>query len=101
MQYTMNTANHALSIAIREQLIFSDTEKFSAIIQKVRETEITSCSLDLSGLSHIDSSGLRMLLLLHDACKEAGVKLAIFHAYGHVKDMLLHCRFDTIVRLEE
>jgi anti-anti-sigma factor len=99
MQIEIKSANREMTIAVREQLIFSDTAKFSTVIQQVKEADIESCVLDLSHLDHIDSSGLRMLLLLHDACKEAEAKLSIVNAHGHVKDMLIHCRFDTIVRM--
>jgi anti-anti-sigma factor len=100
MQLEINQTNRNMMIVLREQLIYSDTSKFSAVLQQVKGAAIDSCVVDLSGLDHIDSSGLRMLLLLHDACKECNAALTFSQARGQVRDMLLHSRFDTIVRID-
>ena len=101
MQHEISLSGKALTITLKEKLIFSDTGKFAAVIQKVKDTELDGCFVALRELEHIDSSGLRMLLLLHDACKEKNCKLRVKGAQGQVKEMLLHCRFDTIVTLED
>jgi len=100
MQLDIKNANNAMSIQIKEQLIYSDTSQFATVIQKVKETDVKTCAVDLNDLTHIDSSGLRMLLLLYDACKEKNASLALSGAKGQVKEMLLHCRFDTIVTMQ-
>lgn len=101
MQHELNLNGKDLRLSVSDQLIYSDTAKFSSIIQKVKETELTSCVVELQRLDHIDSSGLRMLLLLHDACKEQGAKLRLAGSKGQVKEMLLHCRFETIVQMDD
>jgi anti-sigma B factor antagonist len=101
MQHDIAITGKSLTLTLKEKLIFSDTAKFAAIIQKVKDSDIDSCVVALRGLDHIDSSGLRMLLLLHDACKEKNTRLQVKGAQGQVKEMLLHCRFDTIVTLED
>lgn len=100
MQHEINLQGKDLEITMKHQLIYADTTKFSAVIQKVRETDIASCVVNLAGLEHIDSSGLRMVLLLHDACKEKSAPLRLSGSRGQVRDMLLHCRFETIVQID-
>ena len=97
MKYEISNTDDAVTIAIGGQLIYSDTSNFTEILKRVEETVGAACILDLAGLEHIDSSGLRMVLLLHDACKERGAALTIKFAKGHVREMLFHCRFETIV----
>jgi anti-anti-sigma factor len=100
MQLDIKILDKDVNIQIKEQLIYSDTAQFSSVIQKIKEADAKKCSVDLHMLDHIDSSGLRMLLLLYDACKDKNAALSLSGAKGQVKEMLLHCRFDTIVAMD-
>ena len=86
-------------IELRGTLTFSDTNNFASIIQQLKDAKPTVCDVDLDGLKLIDSSGLRMMLLLHDASKEHGGRMELNHSCGQVREMLLHSRFDTIVQM--
>jgi anti-anti-sigma factor len=88
-----------ITIQVSGQLIFSDTAAFADILQQLRSGTPKSCVVDLSELERIDSSGLRMLLLVHDVCRESEAELQFYRVKGQVRDMLLHSRFDTIVPL--
>ena len=88
-------------IELGGELTFGDTNAFASVIQQVRDTALRLCEVDLGGLHLIDSSGLRMLLLLHDASKQCDGRVELNRADGQVREMLLHSRFDTIVTMNE
>lgn len=89
-----------LRIEILGEFTFGDTHAFAPILQQVRDGRFVMCDVDLDQLHLIDSSGLRMLLLLHDASKDGGGRVILRRSKGQVREMLLHSRFDTIVSVE-
>jgi len=100
MQCSVTTTDDHVTITLKQRLIFSDTAAFSPILDQVKNHGFPECTVDLQGLDHIDSSGLRMLLLLHDVCRDIGANLTFKKAQGQVQTMLMHSRFDTIVTIE-
>ena len=100
MDHSIEIAKDVMTIGLKGRLIYSDTAAFAAVIARIRDETIKQCTLDLAGLDHIDSSGLRMVLLTHDACRDKGATLSIRGARGSVRDMLLHCKFDSILQIE-
>ena len=89
-----------VTITLKQRLIYSDTTAFSPILEQLRAHGLPACTVDLKELEHIDSSGLRMLLLVHDVCRDIKAKLVFKATSGTVHSMLMHSRFDTIVTIE-
>ena len=100
MQSSITTADNHVTICLKERLIYSDTTAFSPLLDQLRSLGKSGCTVDLQQLEHIDSSGLRMLLLLHDVCRDLGSNLIFKTSAGQVHTMLMHSRFDTIVTIE-
>ena len=100
MLSTVVASDDQVEIALKTRLIYSDTAEFASVLEVVRQHGKPSCLVDLQELEHIDSSGLRMLLLLHDACRDLGSHLAFKTKEGQVRTMLMHSRFDTIVAID-
>ena len=100
MQCSVETSDNNVTIHLKERLIYSDTTAFSPLLDQLRGLGKPGCTVDLQQLVHIDSSGLRMLLLLHDVCRDLGANLCFKTAPGQVHTMLMHSRFDTIVTIE-
>jgi anti-anti-sigma factor len=101
MECKVLRATSTFRIELGGELTFSDTNAFVSILQQVKEAGLALCAVDLVGLRFIDSSGLRMLLLLHDACKECNGRVELNRSAGQVREMLLHSRFDTIVQMND
>lgn len=99
MDCTLTADGETLRVSLTGQLIYSDTDPFADLLEKFRQMRLSNCVVDLHRLEHIDSSGLRMLLLTYDVCRENGAELSILGAHGQVAEMLRHSRFDTIVTL--
>ena len=100
MQCAISVSDDHVTVTLKERLIYSDTVEFSPLLEQVRHHGKPACVVDLQQLEHIDSSGLRMLLLLHDVCRDLGARLSFKTAEGQVRTMLMHSRFDTIVTID-
>ena len=100
MQCSVIPTDDHVTVALTARLIYSDTPAFSPVLDQLRSLGRPSCTVDLSDLEHIDSSGLRMLLLLHDVCRDLGSSLTFKTKEGQVHTMLMHSRFDTIVTIQ-
>lgn len=100
MKVNIKNDDNEMVVEISGNLTFSDTNSFVEVLGQVKKFTGSTCGVDLSHLDHIDSSGLRMLLLIHDVCHENRTDLHFIRPHGQVKEVLLHSRFDTIVRIE-
>ncbi len=100
MQCSVTTSDDSVNLTFSKRLIYSDTAGFAPLLEQVKKHGLPNCAVDLKELEHIDSSGLRMLLLLHDVCRDIGAQLVFKTTQGQVHTMLMHSRFDTIVTIE-
>ena len=101
MQCQMTTEKDRVRVGFSGQLIFSDTAAFADILKQITAAGAKFCVVDLLELEQIDSSGLRMLLLVHDLCRDNGLTLEFHRPVAQVRDMLFHSRFDTIVTISD
>ena len=63
----------------------------------VEETDATSIVLDLSGVSFIDSSGIRMLLLARARTRDDGARLKLRRPPARVFELLQVCGVDRVL----
>ena len=63
----------------------------------VEETDARSIVLDLSGVSFIDSSGIRMLLLARARTRDDGARLKYRRPPARVFELLQVCGIDRVV----
>ena len=71
------TSDRETVISVEGELDGSDTAWFGAFVSKVLENGPKTIAIDAAGLSFMDSSGLRCLLLARAAAIEAGVAFQI------------------------
>jgi anti-anti-sigma factor len=90
-----------MNIILKGQLNYLDMAKFSTILPGIKTAKFSECVVDLSNLNSMDSTGLRILLLIIELCRSNGANLVFRKASGQVAELLMHSKFDTIVRLEE
>ena len=100
MQYEVVTDRDSLRIVLANDLSLHDTDRFAEVLNKAQNSNTNRCQVDFSRLDQIDSSGLRMLLLLYGVCRKIGSALSFHSAGGQVRDMLINSRFETIVPVE-
>ena len=100
MQCQVTIDGGRLTVSMAGTMTYADSAAFAEVFRQVRSARAEECTVDLGGLEHTDSSGLRMLLQVCDLCKDIGTYLTFRHAAGQVRERLLHCRFDMIVTIE-
>ncbi len=93
MDHTINISGEQASAKLSGQLTFVDAKKFKDILDLTSNGTIKSISLDFSGITFIDSSGMGMLLLLRDECLGKSVSLNIMSPQGQVEKIFKISKF--------
>ena len=70
-------------------------EAVSSLVREARKKVI----IDLTGVTHIDSMGIRDIVIAASQMKRAGGELRLAGANGHVEQMLKMTHIDQIVGL--
>jgi anti-anti-sigma factor len=70
-------ARDSVRVAPVGELDIATVEKLRAEVDRLRESGFTKLVLDLRGVRFLDSTGLRLVLELDAAAREAGQELAI------------------------
>ncbi|NQW00678.1 MAG: STAS domain-containing protein [Rhodospirillales bacterium] len=99
MDYASKQEGTTLAFSLTGKLSFADSETMKKAIEEAREASCTGCSIDLAGLTSIDSSGLGMLLMFNDALKEQEKNLALHGAVGQVHKMLEIAKLSQIITI--
>ena len=87
-------------LMLRGKLSHADGELIQSLIAEFRTRDISDCSIDLSELSNIDSSGLGMLMMVNDAAQDRGQTISLSGATGQVQKMLELSKFSQIVPIK-
>lgn len=82
-------------LSLRGELDLSTVEKVEHELRRAERSEPSLVIVDLSGLSFIDSTGLRTIVTAHQRAHDAGRRLAIVKGPDTVH------RVFTITRLDE
>jgi anti-anti-sigma factor len=88
-------------LTIRGELDIACEEAFETEVAKVMPGGPDTVLLDLRELTFIDSTGLKLLLRLHQRAQRSGVDLAILRAEGPVGGVLAHTGLDSILPVVE
>jgi anti-anti-sigma factor len=83
-EYSHNGATLTLS----QNFTFNDSVIYRDKLNKAIELNVTTLNINLSDLNFIDSSGLGMLLVTDNECKEHNINLHLHNPTGEVKKLL-------------
>jgi anti-anti-sigma factor len=97
VDYVIRESGKVSEIALSGQLTFEDHEKFRGMIDTLRGQPGRAITVDLGGLDFIDSAGLGLLLLLHEAVGASDSRCALRTPQGQVRRLLAVARFETLV----
>ncbi len=101
MEYKKSDNAGTLEFKMTGSFGFSDNPKIRGLIGELEGSDSSNVTLDLSGLSHIDSSGLGMLVLVNDATEEQSKKLTVKGASGQVRKLLDISKFDQMMSIAD
>lgn len=100
MEYLKTENGSSCDLKFIGKLTFSDGTHVLKLIDELEASSISDCSIDLSELDSIDSSGLGMLLLVNNAAKDFGKNVCLSGAKGQVQKMLELSKFSEIVPIK-
>lgn len=88
-------------IRLKGRCTFSGLAQFEDVLDLVRHRPPTRFELNLSDLEYIDSSGVGMLLMVHEACEKKQSTLVIVKPSPQVMKVLRLTRLDQMLTIEE
>jgi len=97
LDYSSKLDGTTCMVSFRGKFSFSDNEMMQKVIEDIKGSDCSLCSIDLSGLESIDSAGLGMLLLVNDAIQEDDKSMEISGPTGQVQKMLEISKFSEII----
>ena len=100
MDYSLKKDGSTCQISFRGQSGFADNEKARSIIEEIKVSGCSQCSIDLKDLESIDSAGLGMLLIINDAVQEDSKSMVLSGAKGQVQKMLDISKFAEIITIK-
>lgn len=87
-------------VALRGSLLYRHHDAFRALIARLtaRDADVT---LDLSGLSRLDSHGLGLLLVLREELARRGHRLTLVGTSGAVRRVFTLARLHSVFEMPE
>lgn len=88
-----------LQVRFQDRMSFSDHGLFRDMLTNIRKAAPKTCIFDLSELVSVDSAGLGMLIIAHEASKKEGWALTLQKPQPHVMKLLELSCFDKILTI--
>lgn len=88
MEYRINNNEGNATVVFTGDITFSENVSFRQILKELAESNVTTCTFELSDVGMVDSAGLGMFLIAKEQADTAGWKLSVTGAQGHVASML-------------
>lgn len=89
----------ACEVRCTGKITFADYISFKDVLAVTEDPVITSIRLDLAGVDFIDSAGLGMLVIFHNAVAKSRQQAVISGVKGQVEKLLKLSRMDTMFRI--
>lgn len=99
MRIETSKHDNAMRIKLQDRMSFSDHGLFREVLTSIRAGNPKSCVLDLSELVSVDSAGLGMLMVAHEASKKEGWALSLQAPQPQVLKLLELTCFDKILSI--
>lgn len=101
MEYSLIDEGNVKRVAFYGNIKASSRPKILEIAQAMSNENQKDWVLDVHEFEYIDSSGLGMMIELHDEASKHDIKLSVSGANNLVKKMFKLSRFDTMFTLVE
>lgn len=96
MELKMDKSGDELKLQFTNDITFDDYNGFRPILDELENNNYKNCVMDLRKVDYIDSAGLGMLLLVHEATSKINITPQIITAEGQVQRMLELAKFNTM-----
>jgi len=88
MDYRIDNKDGNATAVFSGDITFSENVSFRQLLKDLAEQEVENCVFDLENVEMVDSAGLGMFLIAREQAENAGWKLSVRGAQGHVASML-------------
>lgn len=82
-------------------LIASNVEQLRAILKKIINVDILEVTIDMRDVQMVDSSGIGLLIQLHNSLAKTGATLKITNASENVKELFKSMRLDKRLTIQD
>lgn len=100
MKYRIVDSDHGPTLVLSDQLLFDHRDIFDTAIDKLLARKHPVLSVDLSGLTYMDSAGLGMLLTLRDRADQAKATVRLLNPAKDVAELLDLACFESLFDIE-
>jgi len=97
MDYRINNNDGNVQVIFSGDITFSENVSFRQLLKDISEQTVKSCEFDLSAVDMVDSAGLGMFLIAREQADNAGWRLSVKGAQGHVASMLKLTKLSDIL----
>lgn len=101
MDINVSEGEKGTTLSLNGRFDFHSHRHFRKIAEDLIAAGKSCLTVDLSGVSFIDSSALGMLLQIRDRCGKSGGKVTLLHPQNYVQRVLKLCRFQDLFRVDE
>jgi anti-anti-sigma factor len=98
MKYLIHSDNN--SVEISDKISFEDHKEFRNIVDFIITSKSANISIDISGVTFIDSMGLGMFLIMRDEAKNLDKQITLVKPQGQIKKMFDISRFNDLFNIE-
>ena len=99
MEYSSKQDGSTCEISFLGKFSFTDNDAVRKLINEFKASGCTQCLVQLDRLEEIDSAGLGMLILIHEAVKEDGKSAVFVGPTGQVQKMLEISKFAEVITI--
>lgn len=99
MDYALRFTPAAITVIMLGQFTYSDHQNFREILYLTQKKDIRHLDLNLGGVSHIDSSGIGMLLLLKQAAEQKHIAVRLHSPQERMKKVLEITNFHKLFEI--
>ena len=97
MQSKISSYEDLVLVRLRGRCTFSSLSQFEDVLDLIRQRPVSRYEIHLGELEYIDSSGVGMLLMLHEACEKKHSTLALVKPSAQVLKVLRLTRLDQVL----
>lgn len=76
---------NGITVLLEGKFTYADREQFHEVVFLFPNENVTNIIIDFEHLEYIDSTGIGMLLVMHENAVKRGIHLKAINVSGHIK----------------
>ena len=101
MEHTIAAGGDTTTVHLKGRLTFKDHRAYRDLLTKMLETKAKTYQLDLSGVEHIDSAGIGMLMISKQKAEAESGTVIVLSPPPAVRRVLEVAKIDEILEIRD